>query len=128
MTAYFYSTSTTKYYYNDVQSLEEEFQEEEVLAILQDIAGDKAPGPDGFIGVFLKRSWPVIKGDLIEAFNFFYLRHDQHFKQLNTAHLVLIPKKSDARRVGDYRPISLTHCIAKLISKCLANRLAEFLN
>jgi hypothetical protein len=41
---------------------------------------------------------------------------------------VLLPKKPDAERVGDFRPISLTHSIAKLISKLLANRLAPELN
>jgi hypothetical protein len=41
---------------------------------------------------------------------------------------VLLPKKLDAERVGDSRPISLTHSIAKLFSKLLANRLAPELN
>lgn len=38
--------------------------------------------------------------------------------------MVLIPKKEDAIRVGDYRPISLVHSFAKLITKIMANRLA----
>jgi hypothetical protein len=35
----------------------------------------------------------------------------------------LIPKKSDAIEVKDYRPISLLHRFAKLFSKVMANRL-----
>jgi hypothetical protein len=62
------------------------------------------------------------------ALQFFFEQHDQHFQHLNTAHLVLLLKKTDARTVNDFRPISLTHTIAKLISKCLANRLAPILN
>jgi hypothetical protein len=38
-------------YYN----LEEEFTEEEVKAVINDIAADKAPGPDGYIGVFFEK-------------------------------------------------------------------------
>jgi retron-type reverse transcriptase len=47
---------------------------------------------------------------------------------LNTAHLVLIPKQTDAVVVTDFRPISLTHSFAKLLSKILANWLAPKLN
>jgi hypothetical protein len=43
---------------------------------------------------------------------------------LNTANIVLLPKKEEAIRIGDYRPISLVHSIAKIFSKILANRLA----
>jgi hypothetical protein len=99
-----------------------------LLSVIQDIAADKAPGPNGFIRCFLKKAWSIIKGDLLQAFNFFFQHHDQHLKLLNTTHVVLILKKPDAKRVQDYRPISLTHTIAKLISECLANRLAPELN
>lgn len=113
---------------HDLAHLDESFSEEEVIAVVRDIASDKAPGPDGFIGVFLKQSWQLIKGDVMLAFQFFFQQHEQHFKQLNSAHLVLIPKKADATRVSDFRPISLSHSIGKLFSKCLANRLAGDLN
>jgi mannosylglycoprotein endo-beta-mannosidase len=95
---------------------------------LQEIAADKAPGPNGFIGLFLKKAWGIVKQDLLQAFQYFFQQHDQHLKLLSTAHFVLLPKKHDARDVQDYRPISLTHSIAKLISKCLASRLAPELD
>jgi mannosylglycoprotein endo-beta-mannosidase len=62
------------------------------------------------------------------AINSFYQLHNQHFDQLNSAHVVLIPKKADAKRLGDYRPISLTHSIAKIFSKLLSSRLGSDLN
>lgn len=43
---------------------------------------------------------------------------------LNSAYMVLIPKKEEPLGIGDYRPISLVHRIAKLITKIMANRLA----
>jgi hypothetical protein len=38
--------------------------------------------------------------------------------------MVLLPKKTDAKEIGDFRPISLIHSVAKNFSKLLANRLA----
>ena len=47
---------------------------------------------------------------------------------LNSANVVLIPKKEGAESIGDYRPISLIHGIAKLLSKLLAARLQPYMN
>jgi hypothetical protein len=109
-------------------SLEVDFSEEEVLAVIADMASDKAPGPDGYISVFFKSTWHIVKHDILAAVNYFSQQHSQHLKQLNSAHMVLLPKKLDAETLRDFRPISLTHSIAKLLSKLLANRLAPFLN
>jgi hypothetical protein len=43
---------------------------------------------------------------------------------LNSAYITLLPKKEDAMNIRDYRPISLVHSFAKLVTKLLANRLA----
>jgi hypothetical protein len=52
----------------------------------------------------------------------------KNFEQLNSAYITLLPKKDEARSIKDYRPISLVHSSAKLITKILANRLAGRLN
>ena len=54
--------------------------------------------------------------------------NSQGFDLLNSANIVLLPKRPDAKRVTDYRPISLIHSIAKIFSKLLANRLAPLLD
>lgn len=59
------------------------------------------------------------------AVNYFFQQQDQHFKHLNSAHVILIPKKPYAKHVGSYRLIRLTHSVAKLISKFMANRLVD---
>jgi hypothetical protein len=41
---------------HDLAHLEEPFSQEEVFAVVQEIEGEKAPGPDGFIGIFMKCS------------------------------------------------------------------------
>jgi hypothetical protein len=48
--------------------------------------------------------------------------------ELNSAFICLIPKKDDATGADHFRPISLMHSFAKIITKILANRLAPQLN
>jgi hypothetical protein len=51
-------------------------------------------------------------------------RKFDNFGRLKTAYVTLIPKKEGAEEVKDFRPISLVHSFAKLITKVLANRLS----
>jgi hypothetical protein len=44
------------------------------------------------------------------------------FNLLNTMNIVLLSKQDMAETVGDFRPISLVHNIAKILSKILALR------
>ncbi|WVZ90528.1 hypothetical protein U9M48_036821, partial [Paspalum notatum var. saurae] len=90
--------------------------------------GDKAPGPDGFTGAFFSKCWDIVKGDLLSAANAFHLLRTSNLAIVNTANIVLIPKKEGATSVADYRPISLIHSFAKIISKVLAMRLAPLMN
>ena len=73
---------------------------------------------------FFKSYWAIISGDLITALNTFHDLRCLNFDLLNTANIVLLPKKEGAEKIGDYRPISLIHSIAKLLAKILALRLA----
>ena len=52
----------------------------------------------------------------------------RNLKLLNSAYLTLIPKKPEALEAKDFRPISLVHSFAKLVTKLLASRLATLLN
>ena len=61
---------------HDLSALEDEFTEQEVHAVIKEIAADKAPGPDGYIGAFYKESWQLIKDDLLAAINYFYNQHE----------------------------------------------------
>jgi mannosylglycoprotein endo-beta-mannosidase len=46
------------------------------------------------------------------------------WRLLNTASIVLLPKKREPSYAKDYRPVSLMHSVAKILCKMLANRLA----
>jgi mannosylglycoprotein endo-beta-mannosidase len=54
--------------------------------------------------------------------------HAENFHWLNSANIALLPKKDGAEEISDFRPISLIHGIAKIISKMLALRLGPFMN
>jgi hypothetical protein len=47
---------------------------------------------------------------------------------LNDAYHILLKKKPQPVQLTDYRPISLIHSFSKLVTKCLANRLAAVLD
>lgn len=82
-----------------------------------DIASEKAPG--------LRHS--TKQAGIYEAVNFFN-QHDQYFNLLNSEHVILIPKKANAKSLNDFRPISLLDSVAKLVSKMMAVRLRGDLN
>lgn len=89
---------------------------------------EKAPGPDGYIGGFFKMAWDIIKHDLVAAVQDIFECRAGCWNLLNSANITLIPKREEATTVGDYRPISLMHSIAKILGKILANRLEPHLD
>uniref|UniRef100_A0A2N9IM18 Reverse transcriptase domain-containing protein n=1 Tax=Fagus sylvatica TaxID=28930 RepID=A0A2N9IM18_FAGSY len=102
--------------------LERKFDREEVVQVLKDFQGDKAPGPDGFSMAFFHKCWEVVGDDIMNFFEEFHT-HCKFEKSLNATFIALIPKKKDALNIRDFRPISLVGSMYKLLSKVLANRI-----
>jgi hypothetical protein len=111
----------------NLEELKTLFSEEEVWRTIKDMPPDRAPGPDGFIGVFYQRVWPVIKADVMAGLLKLGVGDGRGFARLNRAIITLIPKRQDAMEIGDFRPISLVHSFTKLFSKLLANRLSKII-
>jgi hypothetical protein len=107
--------------------LEKKFETEEVLQVVKDLQGDKAPGPDGFTMAFFQQCWSVIGGDVMNFFAEVHT-HCKFEKSLNASFIVLIPKKQNASNIRDFRPISLIGSVYKLLAKVLANRLRMVLD
>jgi hypothetical protein len=107
----------------DLHELEAVFSEEEVWSTIKEMPADRAPGPDGFMGEFYRRAWPIIKHDIMACLLKLAVGDGRGFARLNRALITLIPKKTEAVEVRDYRPISLVHSFSKLFSKLIANRL-----
>lgn len=108
----------------DLSELDAPISEDEVWDIVKNLPSDKSPGPDRFTARFYKSCWGTIKHDVMAAIGAVHGGDSRKLHMLNSAYMVLIPKTEDATRVADFRPISLVHSFAKLITKILANRLA----
>lgn len=87
---------------HDLQHLDNQLSEEEIKRAVFEGPNEKAPGPDGYIGLFYKKTWDIIRVDLIQALHqLFNLRADR-WNLLNSANIVLIPKKGGPLTAADY--------------------------
>jgi hypothetical protein len=106
-------------------NMDRPFSETEIENTIKMLPVEKAPGPNGFTGSFYKRCWQTIKGDVLEAMNSFYNLQVGPLVHMNGANIVLIPKLEVSEHAKDFRPVSLVHSFAKLITKTLAIRLSK---
>jgi hypothetical protein len=107
---------------DDLDSLIAPFSEEEILGIVKFMKPDRAPGPDGFNGLFLKKCWHIVKKDFIQLCNEFHARNGK-LQSINGSFITLVPKTNAPETVNDFRPISLTNTCLKFLTKLAANRL-----
>lgn len=107
-----------------LEQLEPPFTRDEIDAIIADLPNSKSPGPDGFNGEFLKKTWPLISQDFYELCEHFH-EGEICLRSINRSSIILIPKKDSPMLVSDYRPISLLNSPLKLITKLLADILQK---
>jgi mannosylglycoprotein endo-beta-mannosidase len=112
----------------DLSAFDRPFSEDEVWQAIRQMPVSKAPGPDGFTGLFFRKCWQVIRPDVMAAIHAFYDLRCRDLNLLNKVAIVLLPKKEGAEDVRDFRPISLIHAVAKIITKVLALRLEPLLS
>ncbi|KAL9659592.1 hypothetical protein QQ045_024399 [Rhodiola kirilowii] len=87
----------------------------------------KAPGIDGFPAVFYQKFWEKVKASVVSKVRRFWMDGFLD-KEMNKTLITLIPKKKDADRMEDWRPISLCTVAVKIITKILAMRLQPILD
>ena len=91
---------------HNLDHLDTEFSQTEIEVVIKSLSNSHALGPDGFNGLFIKKSWDIIKGDFLRLFRDFY-HQNTNLKSVNSSIITLIPKKNNPETVDDYRPISL---------------------
>jgi hypothetical protein len=102
--------------------LSADFTELEVMEAIMEMKKNKAPGPDGFPAEFYQVFWDTIKVDLMAMFFQLQAGYLPLFK-LNFGIITLLPKKEDASRIEQYRPICLLNVSFKIFTKVGANRI-----
>ena len=112
----------------DLSGIDVCFSEDEIWQTIKEIPLDKAPGPNGFTGLFYRTTWSIIKEDIIRAFQALWSLDGRSLYLVNQAYMILLRKKKDASVLNDFRPISLIHSFAKLFAKVLARRLSPHMN
>ena len=100
------------------------FSEKEVFEVISQMKNNKAPGPNGFPVEFYKKCWHIIKGDLLPLFNDLF-SGQLHLFQLNFGTITLLPKKIEAVRIKQFRPICLLNVSFKKFTKVGTNRLTQ---
>ena len=105
---------------NDV--LCRDITKQEIVEAVSQCGSIKSPGPDSYNFYFLKNNWEVVGLDIIKVV--FYLQEFGYIPRgCNASFITLVPKRESPFNLNDYRPISLTRCLYKILSKILANRL-----
>jgi hypothetical protein len=92
--------------------------------VIKEMPPDKAPGPDGFNGLFLKKCWPIVKEEFYKLAADFQ-KGNLNLQNINGSYITLVPKVHTPETVNDFRPISLTNVCLKFLTKLAANRLQQ---
>lgn len=99
---------------------------EEVKNVTFSINPHKCPGPDGMNGFMYQQFWDNM-GSLLTGMVQSFFRTGIIEEGMNNTNICLIPKKLNAERMVDFRPISLCNVIYKIIGKLMASRLKRIL-
>jgi hypothetical protein len=85
----------------DLSSLVTPFSQSEIDSIIKRMPPDKAPGPDGFNGHFIKTCWQLIKPEFYQLCTDFF-SSQANLESVNDSLITLVPKTLNPETVSDY--------------------------
>ncbi|KAL5704561.1 hypothetical protein ACHQM5_022969 [Ranunculus cassubicifolius] len=101
---------------NDNDSLQNPITDSEIKSALHSIGSTKSPA------IY----WDIVGPQLCSMVKYFFTE-GSFVKEINHAHVILIPKEDGAAMPESFRPISLLNVSYKVISKLMVNRLRPIL-
>ena len=110
-----------------IADLDKPISKEEVLNAVNKLKNQKAAGPDGMIGEFLKFSVNEISDYLVLLFNSLF---DNGYYPVDWSESIILPlyKKGDVNNPNNYRGISLCSITSKVYSSIVNNRLKQWID
>ncbi|XP_056859988.1 uncharacterized protein LOC130508476 [Raphanus sativus] len=106
------------------ETLMKPISREEVRRAVFEINPHKCPGPDGMNGFFFQQFWETCQEEVMEMVQRFFQTGVME-EGVNNTNICLIPKSPTARKMSEYRPISLCNVAYKVISKLMTGRLKQ---
>jgi exonuclease III len=107
--------------------LDKEIKLEELGRTLKDCK-ESAPGPDGITYNIYKELWEMVGPIILNSWNFSVETGIMPPSHLEST-LTLLPKEGkDSKEIKNWRPITLSNCDAKIITKTLANRMSKHMD
>lgn len=103
-------------------SLMTPFSDAEIKDAVDNLGALKAPGPDGFSGIFYQQHWEVVKDSVSAAVKKFFVE-GSFPEKINETLVTLIPKIPMPKSLNNLRPISCCNFLYKIISKLIVIRL-----
>ena len=95
---------------------------EELLTTLKSCT-DSAPGPDGIPYSLIRLTWPIYGPLLLNSWDY-SLKMGILTHSHRTSYLRLIPKEGkDVTLLKNWRPITLSNCDIKIITKTISSRM-----
>jgi hypothetical protein len=89
---------------------------------------DSSPGPDGIPYIIYKKYWKIAGPIILESWKFSVAKNTlppSHYESVIT----LLPKEGkDNSDIKNWRPITLSNCDSKIITKALSTKISKVLN
>lgn len=108
---------------DDMQAwLDREIELEEITEAIRTAPTGSAPGPDGITFEFYKRFSAILAPALAILYN--SCRAAGSFPlSFRQTHIILLPKRGDLASLANWRPISLSDCDIKILTRVLTYRM-----